>query len=99
MNAAQIAARLNAIDPAINQAAEDFRLATGAPLMPLADAARQLELANNGYTFAHFMNPEFIRKAEQLVARGKMFKGTVSGTGPHSGVIYMTPRAYEIMAK
>lgn len=89
------------INPAneINAAAEAFRLATGTPVMSLIEAARELELANNGYTFAHFMNPEFIRQAERLVGRGQMFKGSVAGTGPHSGVIYMTPAAFEAMAK
>lgn len=90
---------INTTAAEINAAAQAYRVATGSGAMGMADAAAQLALANNGYTFANFMNPEFIRAAEKLVARKLAYKGTVSGTGPHSGVIYMTPRAFEIMAK
>lgn len=63
--------------------------------MPMMEAARLLNLANNGYTFASSMSAEFIRQAERLVARGSIVKRIVRGpfgTEP----AYFTKRAAAI---
>jgi hypothetical protein len=85
------------INNAIEQAAEDYRIANNLQPMTLIEAARELELANNGYTFAAGMNPEFIRQAERLVARGMTFRVMLPSrfAAAHEELAYATPRAVE----
>jgi hypothetical protein len=81
----------------IEQAAEDYRIANNVPVMTLNEAMRELELANNGYTYAVGMNPEFQRQAERLVARGKLFRVMLPNRfeGDHEELAYALPRAVE----
>lgn len=83
------------INNAIEQAAEDFRIANNLQPMTLIEAARELELANNGYTYQIGMNPEFIRQAERLVARKQLFKVMLPSRweGQHEELAYALPRA------
>jgi hypothetical protein len=39
-------------------------------IMKLLDAAKKLDLANNGYTLEANMDAEFVRQAHRLVSRG-----------------------------
>jgi hypothetical protein len=66
-------------------------ITTAAP-MPMTEAMRQLELANNGYTFALYMNAEFIRQADRLVARGKVSKVLMQGVAGDM-IAYALPSA------
>jgi hypothetical protein len=85
------------INNAIEQAAEDYRIANNLSPMTLIEAARELELANNGYTYAAGMNPEFRRQAERLVARKQLFKVMLPSRfeGAHEELAYALPRAVE----
>lgn len=85
------------INNAIEQAAEDYRIANNLSPMTLIEAHRQLELANNGYTYAVGMNPEFIRQAERLVTRGMLFKVMLPSRfeGEHEELAYALARAVE----
>lgn len=83
------------INNAIEQAAEDYRIANNLPVKTLVEVSRDLELANNGYTFAASMDPETQRIAEKLVARGKVFKVMLPSRfeGEHEELAYALPRA------
>lgn len=85
------------INNAIEQAAEDYRIANNLTPMTLVEAARQLQLANNGYTYADGMNPEFRRQAERLVARGLVYKVMLPSRfhDAHEELAYALPRAVE----
>jgi hypothetical protein len=85
------------INNAIEQAAEDYRIANNLTPMTLIEASCELQLANNGYTYAAGMNPEFIRQAERLVSRGLLYRVMLPSRfeGAHEELAYALPRAVE----
>lgn len=73
--------------------------------MTLLEAARDLSLANNGYTLASSMSEEFIRQAERLVKRsstldihpdGKFYKIKMIDAFGKEVDAYLTARAATI---
>lgn len=62
----------------------------------MSKAIAELELANNGYTFASNMDEHFIRNAEKAVARGLIFKAMLPGYDGRDALAYLTPRAAKV---
>jgi len=55
----------------------------------LKEVLNNLKLANNGYTFASSLSPEFIRRTEQLVIRGAVSKDVVNNIFGRMETIYI----------
>jgi hypothetical protein len=61
-------------------------------IVSLIEVFRELRLANNGYTFSSGMTSEYIRRADQLVARGVAQKGFALNMFNKQEIVYfVTP--------
>lgn len=67
-------------------------------LKTLSDAHRELDLANNGYLFANYLDKELRRQMERLVKRGKAFAGRIPNSNGILLKAYFTPKAFKIYA-
>jgi hypothetical protein len=65
-------------------------------LKTLADAHKELNLANNGYVFANFLDAELRRQMERLVTRGQAVAGRITNSNGILVKAYFTLKAAEI---